>query len=145
MVVLKKTIEQERMICVWRSEGRVVVGDGFLCYSKRAEVTAIYWTRGYHDADGGFIRVLRFHVCCMNYATCDWDACMLSHSVTQSWSDPMDHSPPDSSVHGILQARILEWVAMPSSRGSSPPRNQTHNSYIACGFFTPEPLGKPMT
>ena len=33
--------------------------------------------------------------------------------------DPMDCSPPGSSVHGILQARILEWVAMPSSRGSS--------------------------
>ena len=39
MVVLKKTVEQERMIRVWRSEGRVVVGDGFLCYSKRAELT----------------------------------------------------------------------------------------------------------
>ena len=35
--------------------------------------------------------------------------------------DPMDHSPPGSSVHGILQARILQWVAMPSSRGSSNP------------------------
>ena len=33
--------------------------------------------------------------------------------------DPMNHSPPGSSVHGILQARILEWIAMPSSRGSS--------------------------
>ena len=33
--------------------------------------------------------------------------------------DPMDCSPPGSSVHGILQARILEWVAMPSFRGSS--------------------------
>ena len=36
--------------------------------------------------------------------------------------DPMDCNSPDSSVHGILQARILEWVAMPSSRGSSQPR-----------------------
>ena len=34
-------------------------------------------------------------------------------------SDPMDYSPPGSSVHGILQARVLEWVAVPSSRGSS--------------------------
>ena len=39
--------------------------------------------------------------------------------------DAMDCSSPDSSVHGILQARILEWVAMPSSRGSSQPRDQT--------------------
>ena len=37
--------------------------------------------------------------------------------------DPMDYSPPGSFVHGILQARILEWVAMPSSRGSSQPRD----------------------
>ena len=44
--------------------------------------------------------------------------------------DPMDCSPPASSVHGILQARILEWVAMPSSRGSSLPKDQTHISCI---------------
>ena len=37
----------------------------------------------------------------------------------------MDCSPPGASVHGILQARILEWVAMPSSRGSSQPRDRT--------------------
>ena len=58
----------------------------------------------------------------------------------------MDYSWPGSSVHEILQARILEWVAMPSSRGSSQPRDQTHvscGSCIAGGFFTPEPPGKP--
>ena len=41
-------------------------------------------------------------------------------------------SPPGSSLHGILQARILEWVAMPSSRASSQPRDWTHVSYISC-------------
>ena len=46
--------------------------------------------------------------------------------------DPMDHSPPSSSVHGISQARILEWVACPFSRGSSWPRGQTHVSYVSC-------------
>ena len=46
--------------------------------------------------------------------------------------DPMDCSLPGSSVHGILQARIFEWVAMPSSRGSSQPRDQTCISYISC-------------
>ena len=44
--------------------------------------------------------------------------------------NPMDCSPPGSSVHGILQARILEWVAIPSSRGSSQPRNRTGISCI---------------
>ena len=48
----------------------------------------------------------------------------------------MDYSLPGSSVHGILQARIQEWVAMPSSRGSSQPRNQTQVSHIAGRFFT---------
>ena len=38
----------------------------------------------------------------------------------------MDCSPPGSSVHGVLQGRILEWVVMPSSRGSSQPRDRTH-------------------
>ena len=46
--------------------------------------------------------------------------------------DPMDCSLSGSSVHGILQTRILEWVARPSSRGSSQPRDQTHSSYVSC-------------
>ena len=51
--------------------------------------------------------------------------------------DPMDCSPPGSSVHGgILQARILEWVAGLSSRGSSQPKHQTQVSHTAGGFFT---------
>ena len=41
-------------------------------------------------------------------------------------------SPPSSPVHGILQARVLEWVAVPSSRGSSQPSGQTHVSYVSC-------------
>ena len=45
---------------------------------------------------------------------------------------PMDCSPPGSTVHGMLQARILEWVAMLSSRGSSQPRDQTHMFYVSC-------------
>ena len=46
--------------------------------------------------------------------------------------DPVDCSPPGSSVHGILQARILEWVAISFSRGSSQPRDQTGGPYISC-------------
>ena len=47
-------------------------------------------------------------------------------------SDPTDGSPPGSSVHGILQARIREGVAVPSSRGSSRPRDGTHDSGVSC-------------
>ena len=49
--------------------------------------------------------------------------------------DPMDCSPPGSSLHGILQARILEWVAISFSRGSSRPRDQTPVSRIAGSYF----------
>ena len=51
----------------------------------------------------------------------------------------------DYTVHGILQVRILEWVAFPFSRGSSQPRDQTQVSHIAGGFFTSWATGKPMT
>ena len=48
----------------------------------------------------------------------------------------MNCSPPGSSVHGILQARMLEWVAIPLPRRSSPPRDRTQVSCNAGGFFT---------
>ena len=58
--------------------------------------------------------------------------------------DPRDCSPPGSSVHGgISQARILEWVAISSSRGSSWPRDRICISCLASEFFTTEPPGKP--
>ena len=59
---------------------------------------------------------------------------LQSTEVTKSWTlcNPMDYT-----VHGILQARILEWVAFPFSKGSSQPRGQTQVSRIAGGFFLP--------
>ena len=54
---------------------------------------------------------------------------LLSHAVTQSClilCDPIDCSLPGSSVHGTFQVRILEWIAISSSRGPSQPRDQTH-------------------
>ena len=53
----------------------------------------------------------------------------------------MDFSLPGSSVHGIFQARILEWVAISSSKGSSQLRGRTRVLYTAGGFFTLEPPG----
>ena len=53
-----------------------------------------------------------------------------------SYFDPADYSLPGSSVHGILQARILGWVAIPFSRGFSQPRDRTRISCIAGAFFT---------
>ena len=76
---------------------------------------------------------------------------LCSCLVTQSCPalcNPMDCSPPDSSVHGVLQARILKWVAISSSRGSSPPKDRTQIFCISCIagiFFTTELPGKPCT
>ena len=61
--------------------------------------------------------------------------CMLVAQLCSTLCDPMDYSSPGSSVHGILQARILEWVAMPFSRGSIQPRDGTQVSHIAGRFF----------
>ena len=55
--------------------------------------------------------------------------CMLS---CPTLCDPLDCSPPGSSIHGIFQARILEWVAISFSRGSSWPRDQTWVSCVSC-------------
>ena len=67
--------------------------------------------------------------------------CVCVSSVTQCPTpcDPMDCIPPGSSVHRLLQARILEWVAIFFSRVSSQPRNRTWVSCIAGGFFTVKP------
>ena len=61
---------------------------------------------------------------------------LVAQSCPQTLCDPMDCSPPDSSVHGILSARILEWSAISFSRGSSWPRDRTWLSRIADIFFT---------
>ena len=67
-----------------------------------------------------------------NYLTCKWVIC-----------DPMDCSPPGCSVHGISQARILEWVAISFSSDLPDPVIKTMSPAFAGGFFTAESLGKP--
>ena len=73
--------------------------------------------------------------------------CYVRAKSLQTLCDPMNCSLPSSSVHGIPQARVLEWVVMPSSRGSSSPRDWalfSYVSFISRGFFTllAEPVGK---
>ena len=62
--------------------------------------------------------------------------CVLVTQLYLTLCDPMDHNPPGSSVHGISQARILEWVVISFSRRSSRPRGQTWVSCIVGRFFT---------
>ena len=75
------------------------------------------------------LRIWDFHTVFFILAHC---ACMKSLQSRLILCDPMDYSPPGFSVHGILQVNILEWVAMPSSRGSSWPRDRTCVSYVSC-------------
>ena len=81
------------------------------------------------------IEILYICVCvyvCV-YSIC---VCVLVTQLCQTLCNPMDCSPPGSSVHGILQARILEWIAIFFSKGSSRPRDRAQVSCIAGRFFT---------
>ena len=72
----------------------------------------------------------------------------VSRSVVSNTLWLMDWSPPDSSVHGIFQARIQEWVAISSLGGSSWPRDWTQSPAspaLAGRFYTTEPPGKPIS
>ena len=70
--------------------------------------------------------------------------CVLVAQSCPTLCSSTDHSPPGSSVHGILQARILQWVAVPFFRGSSQPRDQTQVSHIAGRLFTIWAKRKPI-
>ena len=86
-------------------------------------------------ATNGSGKVFRFFVC-LNLV------CVCVHAKSlqcPTLCDPLDSSPPSSSVHGILQARILEWVAMPCSRGSSQLGDQT------CVLLSPALAGRFFT
>ena len=82
----------------------------------------------------GILRYVRFYTC--------FCACSVSQ-LCLAFCDPIDSSLKGSSVRGISQARILEWVAISYSRGPSRPRDRTCISpALAGGFFTTEPPGK---
>ena len=69
--------------------------------------------------------------------------CCLAAQSCLTLCDPMDCNPPGSFVYGILQARILEWVSIPFSRGSSWPRDWTQVSCITGGFLLLSLQGSP--
>ena len=81
---------------------------------------------------------------CVRLFVTPWIAESLSH--IQLFFSSMYYSPLDSSVHGVFQTRLLEWVAISSFGGSSLSRDRTWFSCISCtagDFFTRKPLGKP--
>ena len=69
---------------------------------------------------------------------------MLVAQSCPTLRDPMDYSLPDFSVHGIFQARILEWVAIPSPRDLPDPGIKPKSLALQAGSLLSEPPGKPM-
>ena len=94
--------------------------------TKQQQVVAAVTTQRYTSKCFMCKNTLMFIQNFLNTCKClSVTACMHAKSFQKcpTLCNPMDCSPPGSSVHGILQARILMWVIMPSSRGSSPPRD----------------------
>ena len=79
-----------------------------------------------------FIQLVNINTCCCH--------CLVAQ-LCLTLCNPTDCSPQGSSVCGISQTRILEWVAISFSRGSSWPRDRTHISCVTGWFFTAAPLG----
>ena len=70
--------------------------------------------------------------------------CLVTKDHVWLFCNPVGYNPPGSSIRGILQARILEWIAVSFSRGSSWARDRTHFSWIGRWILYPEPPGKPI-
>ena len=70
------------------------------------------------------------------------DTCAQSLQSCTTLCDPVDCSPPGSSVHGISQSRILEWVAMPSSRDRPDPRVELTSPAFQADYLPAKPRGK---
>ena len=105
----------------WRELGKLVKVGSLWVQTYSYNITEFWWSNVQHDD-----YIYQYCIVCA----------VLSHSVMSdsatSWA--VAHQAPLSM--GIIQTRILEWVAMPSSRGSSQPRNQTQVFHNACRFFT---------
>ena len=101
------------------------------------EWSSLPWDKegSFEDRDLDGFRYLKAQVVCFSFTILD------KVKVTQSCPTLCDLM--DYTVHGILQARIMEWLAIPFSRGSSQPRDGTQVSCIAGGSLPSEPPGKP--
>ena len=102
--------------------------------------TLYFWTAHQRYSWGGLRQASLFPtralILVLNPLSASLWVCAQSLQLCLTLCSPMDCSPLGSSVHGLLQARILEWVAMPSFVGSSQPRDQTHVFCLAGGLFT---------
>ena len=125
-------IIREMQIKITKSANTYKFGWG--CEEKETQVQGwrtVNWCSHCGKPYGGFSTVLKRTIVCV--------------PPCPTLCDPTDCSPPGPSVHGISQARMLEWVAIPFYRGSSWPRDWTHIYCISGNFFTTEPPRKLRT
>ena len=108
---------------------KVALSNSNLCCSS---VRILVEVEGIGIASFSFFSIPFFYL--FHLFTIPFFHCMRANSLQSCLTlcDPMDCSPPGSSVHGVFQARILQWFAIPSSRGSAQPRDQTCISYVSC-------------
>ena len=102
----------------------------FPTLQMKKQIQRAYECAKCHTANKQRVELININQCSIN----SYQVSKVKVKVAQSCPTLCD--PMDYIVHGILQARILEWVAFPFSRGSSQPRDQTHVSRIAGGFST---------
>ena len=105
----------------------IITGMNECWFSKKKNLESISWW---------CIFVFSWFINLVNYFSCFYIVMCLVAQSCSTLCDPLDCRLPGSSVHGILQARILEWAAVPSDRGSSQSGDQTQVSYIVGRFFT---------
>ena len=120
-------------LSIWNLISRV-----FLLCSQRHMIPTFETSSDFHYASayGSFLEMSQVHLKVWKYIQgfyiCHKIIRCVCAQPTPTLSNPMDSSPPGSSVHGIFQARILDWVAISSSRGSSWPRDRPCVSCIFC-------------
>ena len=103
------------------------------CYAIYQRLEKNWISEKTHKYNSDFYKCASSCLVCVCVCVC---VCVLVTELCPTLCDPMDCSPPGSSVHEILQARILELVAIPFSRGSCWPGDWTLVSCIAGKFFT---------
>ena len=124
--------------------GKPICKGNLPLWTQRVWITAIWWRQGQisnsltNASPHVLWQVIMMNCTYSNYALrkSESEVKMLVAQLCLILCDCMDCSQPGFSVHGILQARILEWIAIPFSRGTSPPRDRNLDFLISGRFFT---------
>ena len=131
----------------WRQEEKGMTADEMVGWHHRLDGHELEQALGVGDGQGSLVccssRGRKHQTQLSNWIQLINSLCVLVPQLCLTLCRLMDCSPPGSSAHGVLQARILEWVTIPFSRGSSQPRDETRSPALAGRFFIPEPPEAP--